>query len=60
MNERPAKHARLMAAIGEALDSGFYRDVVHAQQRQKERRITRPEYTYVLRNGYHESAKRGC
>ena len=55
--KRPSKHTRLMERIWEALDSGRYRDVVHAQDRQRERWITRPEYTYVLRNGYHEAKK---
>jgi hypothetical protein len=55
--KRAPKHTRLMERIREAIDSGRYRDVVHAQDRQKERQITRPEYTYVLRNGYHEAKK---
>lgn len=55
--KRPPKHTRLMERIREALDVGRYRDVVHAQDRQKERQITRPEYTYVLRKGYHEARK---
>ncbi len=55
--KRLPKHLRLMERIREALDSGRYRDVVHAQERQKERQITRPEYTYVLRNGHHEANK---
>ena len=55
--KRPAKRTQLMAQIREALDAGKYRDVVHAQDRQYERRITRPEYTYVLRNGFHEARK---
>jgi hypothetical protein len=55
--KRPPKHAQLMERISKALDSGTYRDVVHAQDRQRERRITRPEYTYVLRNGFHEARK---
>jgi len=46
-----------MERISKALDSGKYRDVVHAQVRQQERQITRPEYTYVLRNGFHEARK---
>ena len=32
-------------------------DMVHAQERQIQRKITRPEYTYVLRHGYHEARK---
>lgn len=55
--KRSAKHTRLLERIREALDSGKYRDVIHAQERQKERQITRPEYTYVLRTGYHEARK---
>jgi hypothetical protein len=62
MNKRkreksPSKHTRLIERLRQVLDSGKYRDVVHAQERQTERQITRPEYTYVLRNGYHEARK---
>lgn len=32
-------------------------DTRHAIDRQNERKITRPEVLYVLRNGYHEKAK---
>ena len=46
-----------MEQVREALSSGMYKDVVHAQKRQTERQITRPEYTYVLKNGYHEAKK---
>lgn len=55
--KRPAKHANLIERLRDALDEGRYRDVVHALQRQQERRITRPEYLYVLRHGYHEARK---
>jgi len=55
--KRPPKHTCLLERIRQALDSGRYRDVVHAQDRQRARQITRPEYTYVLRNGYHEARK---
>jgi len=55
--KRPPKLPQLMERISKALDSGKYRDVVHAQIRQQERQITRPEYTYVLRNGFHEARK---
>ena len=55
--QRPSKIADLMDTIWEALDSGRYVDMVHAQERQLQRNITRPEYTYVLRHGYHEARK---
>ena len=55
--QRPPKMADLMDKVREALDSGQYVDMVHAQERQIQRQIIRPEYTYVLRNGYHEARK---
>lgn len=54
---RPPKIEDLQRRIHEALDEGRFRDVVHARERQAERDITRPEYLYVLRNGYHEARK---
>lgn len=55
--KRPLKIADLMGAIGAALNEGWWVDSCHALNRQAERRITRPEVVYVLRNGRHESRK---
>ena len=55
--KRPPKFANLLERVRRALDAGTYTDVVHAQQRQAERAITRPEYVYVLKHGFHESKK---
>lgn len=55
--KRPPKIADLMNRVREALDAGRYVDMVHAQERQAQRNITRPEYAYVLRHGYHEARK---
>ena len=55
--ERPTKHPDLLVEIRSAVKSGNYLDVVHAQQRSTERSITRPEYEWVLMNGWHEKAK---
>ncbi len=46
-----------MDRIRETLDSGRYLDMLHAEKRQRQRKITRPEYIYVLRHGYHEARK---
>ncbi|MCP4545485.1 MAG: DUF4258 domain-containing protein [bacterium] len=56
-SRRPPKIPDLMDRIREALDSGRYLDMSHAEQRQRQRKITRPEYIYVLRHGYHEARK---
>lgn len=55
--KRPAKLESVLDAVRRAVEEGKYRDTIHASQRQGQRRITRPEYLYVLRNGYHEKAK---
>lgn len=55
--KRPAKLADVLAAVRAAVDSGNFLDTVHANQRQQQRSITRPEYLYVLKYGYHEKAK---
>lgn len=47
----------MLQSIRRALDVSGYRDMVHAQERQAERRITRAEYLHVLRTGYHEARK---
>ena len=55
--QRPSKIPNLLELIREAVSSGNYLDAVHALERQEERQITRPEYEYVLLNGYHEKSK---
>lgn len=55
--KRPPKRTEVLPAIRSALDNGRYRDMLHAQERQAERRVTRPEYLHVLRTGYHEARK---
>ncbi|MGY8770238.1 MAG: DUF4258 domain-containing protein [Pirellulales bacterium] len=54
---RPAKLTNLLTIVKQAVLSGNYIDVTHAQQRKKERNITRPEYEYVLKHGWHEKSK---
>lgn len=53
----PTKMPNLMQRVKDAVVSGKYRDTTHATIRQEERTITRPEYEYVLKNGYHEPSK---
>lgn len=56
-SKRPPKETNLLEKVRQAIQSGDYLDVVHAQERQQERQITRPEYEYVLQTGFHEKAK---
>lgn len=56
-SKRLPKETNLLEKVRQAIESGDYLDVVHAQQRQQERQITRPEYEYVLQTGFHEKAK---
>jgi hypothetical protein len=55
--KRPAKVPDLLGRIKVAVENGTYFDMTHAQERSIERQITRPEYEYVLINGYHEKKK---
>lgn len=55
--KRPPKRLDLLDAVHSALAAGTYLDTVHAVERQQERKITRPEYLYVLKNGFHEKSK---
>lgn len=54
---KPEKEPNLLQKIKDAINSGQYRDAVHATERSIEREITRPEYLYVLKNGRHEKSK---
>ncbi|MCH9021382.1 MAG: DUF4258 domain-containing protein [Planctomycetes bacterium] len=55
--KRPAKITDVRSQIIQAVNSGEYLDVTHAQDRSRERNITRPEYEYVLKNCFHERSK---
>ena len=55
--KRPSKITDLLSNIKKAVNSGEYLDVTHAQDRSRERNITRPEYEYVLKNGFHERSR---
>ena len=57
LKKRPGKTQDLMNKIRDAVESGAYFDMTHALERSVERQITRPEYEYVLLNGYHEKSK---
>jgi hypothetical protein len=57
IKKRPSKIPDLMGKVKEAVESGSYFDMIHAQERSIERQISRPEYEYVLLNGYHEKSK---
>lgn len=46
-----------MIVIKTSLESGQYLDTRHAEERQKERLITRPEVLFVLGHGHHEKKK---
>lgn len=54
---KPEKEPNLLQKIKGAINSGQYRDAIHATERSIEREITRPEYLYVLKNGRHEKSK---
>jgi hypothetical protein len=46
-----------MDEIRACIKVGRFLDTRHAFERQDERRITRPEILYVLKNGHHEKQK---
>lgn len=56
---RPPKDPDVVGKVRRAVSSGSYTELRtdHATDRQSERRVTRPEYVYVLKNGYHEKSK---
>jgi Domain of unknown function (DUF4258) len=53
----PEKLLNLMSVIRACIEDGRYLDTRHAFERQDERRISRPEILYVLKNGHHEKKK---
>jgi hypothetical protein len=55
--KRKAKIENLVETIRECVASGRYLDTYHSHTRQSERKITRPEIIFVLKNGYHERMK---
>ena len=57
MSSRPPKIENLMGVVATYVESGRYLDTRHAVERQAERKLTRPELLYVLKNGHHEKRK---
>ena len=55
--KRPPKLADVLELVRMAVEAGNFLDTVHASVRQQQRAITRPEYLYILKNGFHEKAK---
>jgi hypothetical protein len=51
------KISDLLEKVHRCIKHGFYLDTRHATDRQSERRISRPEIIYVLKNGRHEKNK---
>ena len=54
---RTEKLSNLLAMIRVCIEEGRYLDTLHSEDRQDERRISRPEILYVLKNGHHEKKK---
>jgi hypothetical protein len=54
---RPEKILNLMKTIHTCIEEGRYLDTRHAFARQNERKISRPEFLYVLKTGHHEKKK---
>lgn len=55
--KRPPKIENLLEKVKECLETKMYTLVDHALTRQKERKITLTETTYILLTGYEEKAK---
>ena len=55
--KRPSKIPNVLEVIRKSITNGNFYDVSHAEGRKEERNITRPEYLYVLKHGYHEPKK---
>jgi hypothetical protein len=47
----------LLARVRLCIEQGLYLDTRHSTDRQSERKISRPEILYVLKNGRHEKSK---
>ena len=54
---KKAKEPHLLERVRKCVESGNYLDTAHSSIRRDERRITRPEFLYVLKHGWHEKAK---
>jgi hypothetical protein len=55
--KRPTKHNNVLLEISTMLEEGKYMYIGHANQRLKERSVTRLEVKQALKNGYHEKRK---
>lgn len=55
--KRPEKIQDLLALIRSCLETGRYRETVHAVYRKQQRKILLPEILDVLHNGHHEKRK---
>ena len=56
-NAKPKKTDNLLKKVRDSLQSGRYRDTMHAAKRKKERKIILPEIIHVLNTGRHEKGK---
>jgi hypothetical protein len=56
-SKRPKKIEHLIERIKNCIDSGTYRETVHAALRKNQRNITLPEIILVLTTGRHEKSK---
>ena len=55
--KRPRKHDNLLKIIHMLVDTGRYREIVHATLRKNQRNIILPDILFVLCNGYHEKSR---
>lgn len=51
------KVPNLLKVVKGKIEQGEFLDTRHAQLRSNQRKITRPEILFVLKNGYHEKHK---
>ena len=56
-SKRPAQLEKLLLKILHCIDSGLYRQSIHAINREIERHIDLPDVLYVLKTGHHEKQK---
>jgi len=57
VGDKSPKVVNLLALVATHLELGKYLDTRHSEERQSERKITRPELLYVLKHGHHEKRK---
>lgn len=55
--KRPAQLEKIFPRIRDCIEKGLYRQSKHAIERESERGIDLLDVLYVLKNGYHETAK---